>query len=126
MNETVFKLYSTADLLGCIINISSIVGGIQGNSGQTLYSASKAGLIGFTKSLAKEVGPKNIRVNAIAPGFIETDMTVDLVQKKELLNRIPSPLGFGSPRHVSHAVWYLVNNPYMNGSVVVLDGALSS
>lgn len=72
------------------------------------------------------MGPKNIRVNAIAPGFINTDMTMDLERRNEYIGRIPSPIGFGSPRHVSDAVWFLVNNEYMNGAVLTVDGGFTS
>jgi 3-oxoacyl-[acyl-carrier protein] reductase len=73
---------------GAIVNMSSVVG-ISGNVGQANYSAAKAGLIGFTKSLAKELGSRNIRVNAIAPGFIATDMTKDLANTEEMMKLIP-------------------------------------
>lgn len=112
---------------GSIINISSIVG-IFGNKGQTNYSASKAGIIGFSKSLAKEVASRNIRVNVIAPGFIETDMTDGLPDeiKEKILKNIP--LGrFGKPREVSHLVTFLASDEssYMTGQVFLIDGGLS-
>jgi len=112
---------------GSIINISSIVG-IFGNKGQTNYSASKAGIIGFSKSLAKEVASRNIRVNVIAPGFIETDMTYGLPDeiKEKILKNIP--LGrFGKPKEVSHLVTFLASeeSSYMTGQVFLIDGGLS-
>lgn len=112
---------------GNIVNISS-VSGITGTSRQTNYSASKAGIIGFTKSLAKEVAPFNIRVNAVAPGYIETDMLINLKEdyKQQLLNGIP--LGrFGLAKEVSDAVLFLLNEKaeYITGQVIVVDGGLS-
>lgn len=112
---------------GNIINISS-VSGIIGLPRQTNYSASKAGMIGFTKALAKETGPYNIRVNAIAAGFIETDMTKDLKEplKKEMLKQIP--LGrFGKAEEVAKAVKFLASNEskYITGETIVIDGGLS-
>ncbi|CEP14709.1 hypothetical protein [Parasitella parasitica] len=98
---------------GCIINISSVIG-IHGNVGQTAYSASKAGIIGFTKSLAKEVGSAKIRVNAIAPGFIETDMTSGIADKDKILKLIP--LGkFGSVQDVSLAALFIAQSEYLHG-----------
>ncbi|MCX7926535.1 MAG: 3-oxoacyl-[acyl-carrier-protein] reductase [Candidatus Omnitrophica bacterium] len=112
---------------GVIINISS-VSGIIGLNRQTNYSASKAGVIGFTKALAKEVGPYNIRVNAVAAGFIETDMTKDLKQniKDTMLKQIP--LGrFGTVEEVAKVVRFLVSDEasYINGETIVVDGGLS-
>ncbi|KNF08775.1 3-oxoacyl-[acyl-carrier-protein] reductase FabG [Gottschalkia purinilytica] len=109
-----------------IINVASIVG-VSGNAGQCNYSASKAGVIGFTKSLAKEVAKKNVRVNAIAPGFIETDMTGKLSDKiiDEYLKSIP--LGkLGEPEDVANAVAFLASDmsKYITGQVLVVDGGL--
>jgi 3-oxoacyl-[acyl-carrier protein] reductase len=111
---------------GRIINISSVIG-IIGNPGQVNYAASKAGLIGLTKSLAKELGSRNITVNAVAPGYIETSMTdrLDIKIKEQMLKRIP--LGrFGKPFDVARAVLFLASRDadYINGQVLVVDGGL--
>jgi 3-oxoacyl-[acyl-carrier protein] reductase len=110
---------------GKIINISSTVG-LQGNIGQANYSASKAGIIGFTKSVARELAKRNIQVNAIAPGFIETDMTNKLSDKvkKSYLERIP--LGrFGKPEDIAQVVKFLVSQSYITGQVIVVDGGMA-
>lgn len=110
---------------GVIINVSSVVG-IEGNIGQANYSASKAGLIGLTKSLAKEFGRKNVRVNAIAPGFIETPMTEKLPEevKKAAIEKI-SMRRFGKPEEVAKLVRFLVTDgTYINGQVIVIDGGM--
>lgn len=103
-----------------IVNIGSVVG-LKGNAGQSLYSASKAGLEGFTRSLAKEVASRNIRVNLLAPGFIRTDMTAAVNE-----DRVRSvPLGrFGEPEEVAQAVLFLLESPYVTGQVLVVDGGL--
>ncbi|KAL0073551.1 3-oxoacyl-reductase [Phycomyces blakesleeanus] len=111
---------------GCIINLSSVVG-IDGNVGQSSYSASKAGIIGFTRSLAKELGPLRIRVNAIAPGFIETDMTADLLaateKKQALLDSIPLRK-LGTVEDVAEAAMFLAKSNYVHGQVLRVDGGL--
>ncbi len=111
---------------GDIINITS-VSGIAGMSRQTNYAASKAGIIGFTKSLAKEVAPYNIRVNAVAPGFIETDMVAGLKEehKEKLKETIPLSR-FGSVEDVAAAVRFLLSDSadFITGETIVIDGGL--
>ena len=111
---------------GRIINISSVVG-ISGNAGQTNYSASKAGIIGFTKSLAKEVASRNITVNAVAPGFIETQMTDVLKEdiKEEIAKKIPLKR-MGTPQDVANVVKFLASNDssYITGQVINIDGGM--
>ncbi len=111
---------------GCIINISS-VSGIMGLVGQTNYSASKAGIIGFSKALAKELASYNIRVNVVAPGFIETDMTKDLREefKKEMVKLIPMKR-FGTPSEVAELCLFLASNKasYITGEIIKVDGGL--
>lgn len=106
---------------GCIINITS-VSGMMGNAGQCNYSASKAGLIGLTKSVARELAPKGIRCNAVAPGFIATDMTGGQ-EENPLLRTIP--LGrMGQAEEVAEAVAYLAAAKYVTGEVLRVDGGL--
>lgn len=108
---------------GAIVNMSSVVG-VSGNAGQANYSAAKAGLIGFTKSLAKELGARNIRVNAIAPGFIATDMTKDLTNTEEMMKLIPLKR-MGTPEDIADAVKFLtVDSTYVTGQVLEVDGGL--
>ena len=107
---------------GCIINITS-VSGITGNAGQCNYSASKAGLIGLTKSVAKELAPKGIRCNAIAPGFIATNMTENQADNP-LIKKIP--LGrMGEPEDVADAVGFLVTAKYVTGEILRVDGGIA-
>ena len=107
---------------GAIVNITSVAG-MMGNAGQCNYSASKAGLIGLTKSVAKELAPKGIRCNAVAPGFIATDMTGNQTDNP-LLNRIP--LGkMGGADDVADAVAYLVTAKYVTGEVLRVDGGIA-
>jgi 3-oxoacyl-[acyl-carrier protein] reductase len=111
---------------GRIVNIGSVVGAT-GNPGQVNYSTTKAGLIGFTKSLAKELGGRNITVNTISPGFIETDMTEELneKQKEAILSQVP--LGrMGSAQEVAWAVRFLVSDQaaYITGSTLHVNGGL--
>ena len=111
---------------GRIINITSIIG-LMGNPGQSNYAASKAGIIGFTKSLAKEIGSRNITVNAIAPGFIETDMTKDLPEenKKAMLESIPLKRT-GTREDVANAVLFLASDlaSYITGTVINVSGGM--
>ena len=111
---------------GRIINISSVVG-VSGNAGQSNYSASKAGIIGFTKSLAKEVSSRNILVNAVAPGFIESDMTNVLKDevKEEIAKNIPLKR-IGKPEDVSNVVKFLASDDssYITGQVLNVDGGM--
>ncbi|MBW1848136.1 MAG: 3-oxoacyl-[acyl-carrier-protein] reductase [Deltaproteobacteria bacterium] len=111
---------------GCIINMASVVG-VTGNAGQANYSASKAGLIGLTKSTAKELAPRGITVNAIAPGFIETDMTAVLPEdiKKEMLDQIP--LGrAGKPEDIASVAVFLASEAasYITGQVIHVSGGM--
>ncbi len=107
---------------GAIINMAS-VSGVYGNAGQANYSAAKAGLIGLTKSLAKELAGRNIRVNAIAPGFIQTDMTKDLPVEK-IVERIPLKT-LGTPEDIAKAVKFLAADAtYITGQVIGVDGGL--
>lgn len=111
---------------GSIINMSSVVG-IEGNFGQSNYSASKAGIIGFTKSVAQELGSRNIRVNAIAPGFIETEMTQKLPEevRKEWIEDIPLKRG-GTPDDVAKLALFLASDlsEYITGQVISVCGGL--
>jgi 3-oxoacyl-[acyl-carrier protein] reductase len=111
---------------GRIISIASVVG-LMGNAGQTNYSAAKAGILGFTKSLAREVGARGITVNAVAPGFIDTDMTRDLAEehKQLLLNQIP--LGrLGQPEEIAAAVAFLASPEaaYITGETISVNGGM--
>lgn len=111
---------------GNIVNIASVVG-ITGNIGQANYSASKAGLIGFTKTAARELAGRGITVNAIAPGCISTDMTSKLSDKtsQEILSKIPMKK-YGSPESIANAVLFLVSNmsDYITGQVINVDGGM--
>lgn len=112
---------------GRIINISSIVG-VRGNAGQVNYAASKAGLIGMTKSLAKEIASRGITVNAVAPGMIETEMTqiLDPAVQKKFLEEIPMRRS-GTPEDVANAVCFLASEDaaYITGQVICVDGGIA-
>jgi 3-oxoacyl-[acyl-carrier protein] reductase len=112
---------------GRIINVASIIG-LVGNAGQANYAASKAGLIGFTQSVARELGSRGVTANALAPGFIETDMTAALTQdqRTELLKRIPLN-SLGQPEDVAHAAVFLAGpgGRYITGQVLVVDGGMA-
>ena len=110
---------------GAIINMSSVVG-LMGNIGQANYAASKAGLIGFTKSVAREVANRNVRVNAIAPGMIESDMTAVLTDKVKdaMLAQIPMKQ-FGQAEQVADVTAFLASQDYLTGQVIAIDGGLT-
>jgi 3-oxoacyl-[acyl-carrier protein] reductase len=111
---------------GSIINLTSVVG-VGGNAGQSAYAASKAGIIGFTKSIAKEVGTRNIRCNAIAPGYIETEMTASLDEKvrDEWIKAIPLRRA-GTPEDVANTALFLASemSSYITGEVIMVNGAM--
>ncbi|WP_287372842.1 3-oxoacyl-[acyl-carrier-protein] reductase [Oceanithermus sp.] len=111
---------------GRIVNVASVVG-LMGNPGQANYVAAKAGLIGFTKTIAKEYGGRGITANAVAPGFIESDMTAALPEKvqQEYLNAIPAGR-FGKPEEVAELVAFLASDAaaYINGQTIAIDGGL--
>ena len=111
---------------GRIVNVASVVG-LMGNAGQTNYAASKAGLIGFTKSLARELGPRNVTVNAVAPGYLQTPMTDKLTddQRDALMRNIPIPR-LGTPQDVAEAVAFLAgpSASYITGVVLNISGGL--
>lgn len=112
---------------GSIINISSVIG-LMGNPGQTNYAASKAGIVGFTKSLAKEIGSRNIRVNVVAPGYIVTELTHDLPEQQKEAMEKATPLGrAGTAEDVADTVIFLASeaSSYITGMVLQVDGGLA-
>lgn len=124
MTQSVLKPMTKARQ-GAIINISSVVG-LTGNIGQANYAASKAGLIGFTKSVAREVAARGVRVNAIAPGFIESDMT-DVIpekMKEAMLAQIPMKR-VGKADEVAQLASFLAQQEYLTGQVVAIDGGMT-
>src|SRR5262249_4339978 len=111
---------------GAIVNLTSVVG-IHGNPGQTNYAASKAGIIGFTKALARELAPRGVRANAIAPGYIETALTDVLPEELQQAILANTPLGrLGSPEDVAGAVRFLCSDEssFVTGEVLLVDGGL--
>ncbi len=118
--------YMVKNKFGVIVNISSVVA-LMGNAGQSNYSASKAGLIGLTKSLARELGSRNIRVNAVAPGYIETEMTekLNVLQKKALMGNLVIKR-LGTPEDVANVVEFLLSEEasYITGEVINVSGGL--
>lgn len=124
MTQAVLKPMSKARQ-GAIINVSSVVG-LTGNIGQANYAASKAGLIGFTKSVAREVAARNVRVNAIAPGFIESDM-IDVLSEKmqeQILGQIPMKR-IGKAQEVAQLASFLAGQDYITGQVIAIDGGMT-
>lgn len=124
MTQSVLKPMTRARQ-GAIINLSSVVG-LTGNVGQANYAASKAGLIGFTKSVAREVAPRGVRVNAIAPGFIESDMTDAIPEKMQeaILAGIPMKR-IGKAEEVATVASFLAEQEYLTGQVIAIDGGMA-
>ena len=131
------SVYNTSQVLirpmmkqrsGRIINISSVIG-LMGNPGQVNYAASKAGMIGMTKSLAKEVASRGITINCIAPGFIDTDMTNELSheQKEAILKQVPMGR-LGNTREIANAALFLASSDadYITGQVITVDGGMTA
>ena len=124
MTQAVLKPMTKARQ-GAIINLSSVVG-LTGNVGQANYAASKAGLIGFSKSVAREVAGRNIRVNVIAPGFIESDMTDGLSEKIKEASLAQIPMKrFGNTEEVADVALFLADQEYLTGQVIAIDGGLT-
>ena len=112
---------------GSIVNLSSVVG-LRGNAGQVNYAASKAGVVGMTKSLAKELASRNVTVNAVAPGFIETDMTAAMPEAAKTATLAAIPMQrLGAAEDVARAVAFLASDEaaYITGQVLAIDGGMS-
>ncbi|KAI5847431.1 hypothetical protein BZA05DRAFT_122739 [Tricharina praecox] len=110
---------------GCIVNIGSVLGLHRHIAGSSVYAASKAGVVGFSRALAVEMGPGGVRVNVITPGYVETDMTTGMTGAAREAALGATPAGrFGVPEEVADAVVFLVGNGYMNGAEIVVDGGL--
>ena len=124
MTQAVLKPMTKARA-GAIINLSSVVG-LTGNAGQANYAASKAGVIGFSKSIAREVAARNVRVNVIAPGFIKSDMTAVLSDKVKdaMMGQIPMKR-FGQAEEVAEVAVFLAKQEYLTGQVLAIDGGLT-
>ncbi|AND79866.1 3-oxoacyl-[acyl-carrier-protein] reductase [Streptococcus pantholopis] len=124
MTQSVLKPMTKARQ-GAIINMSSVVG-LTGNVGQANYAASKAGLLGFTKSVAREVAARGVRVNAIAPGFIESDMTdaIPDKMKESMLTQIPMKR-IGKAEEVAEVAAFLAQQDYLTGQVIAIDGGMT-
>ncbi|AWN21547.1 3-oxoacyl-[acyl-carrier-protein] reductase [Streptococcus sobrinus] len=124
MTQAVLKPMSKARQ-GAIINMSSVVG-LMGNVGQANYAASKAGLLGLTKSVAREVAGRNVRVNAIAPGFIESDMTDAIPEKAKqaMIAQVPMKR-IGQAEEVAQVVAFLASQEYLTGQVIAIDGGMT-
>ena len=112
---------------GKIVNISTVVG-LTGNPGQSNYAASKLGMVGFTKSLAKEVAKRGINVNCIAPGYIETPMTGALNEQQKAAISDKIPMGIGQPHSIAHAALFLASDlsDYITGVVLPVDGGMTA
>ncbi|XP_076341106.1 carbonyl reductase family member 4-like isoform X4 [Tachypleus tridentatus] len=122
VQKTLKLVEETMGPLGVVVNCAGSVVGLTGNTGQTVYAASKAGLVGLTKSLAREVASRGIRVNLVVPGYIQTVMTENLdieqVKKRIPLSRL------GAPGDVAEGVCFLATSPFITGEVLVIDGGL--